>query len=287
MKSMTGFGRGTAKADGVTYTAEISSVNHRYLDVGIRLPNYLMQFQGKVRKIIDAKVLRGHVEVNIFINHSAGCKTVLIDEKVARDYFFALNRLKELLEIEECVSYDDLLRFPDIIKVSERKGTDQAALEAAVTAAVANLSRARATEGARIKKDIVMRVNRLKKMLARIVKASKESIAMNKKRLRCKMKDVLKNGRLDEKRLCSEISYIAEKSDVSEELTRLDSHLKEFLTITRSNGSVGRKLDFLIQELMREINTASSKVNDSQISHTAVEFKEEMEKIREQVQNAE
>ena len=287
MKSMTGFGQGSAKTGGFCCSVEISSVNHRFFDIFFRMPGSLMKHQSGIKSILNEKIGRGHLEVNVLINGSGCEKQIILNEKAAAGYLKSLEGMRNRLKINENIPYDFILKLPDVFKITEIKTEEWPALEKAVKQALEGLLRSKNIEGNKISKDILSRAARLSKMVEKIAKLSKKSAAQNKKRLEEKVKNIFKNAKIDNGRLYSEVSYIVEKSDITEEIIRLRSHFKEFAAITKNGAAAGRKLDFLIQEIMREINTAGSKSVDSEIAHTVVSFKEELEKIREQVQNIE
>ena len=287
MKSMTGFGQGKAKTGNSGYSVEISSVNHKYFDIYFRMPNSLMKYQGKIKTLLNDKISRGHIEVYVYINNNGCEKQVVVNEKVAANYLKSIEKLKKTLKINGEIPYDFILKLPDVFKICEQKIDEWSALEKAIKQALDELLRSKVVEGVKITKDIASRVARLKKMAEKIAALSKKSAIDNKKRLVEKVRDIYKEAKIENGRFCSEIPYMVEKSDITEEIIRLHSHFKEFAAIMKSGNAAGRKLDFLIQEIMREINTAGSKSIDSKIAHTVVSFKEELEKIREQVQNIE
>jgi len=287
MKSMTGFGQGSVKTGGLSCTVEISSVNHKYFDIFFRMPNSLMKHQNTLKNLINEKISRGHIEVNVLINNNGCEKQITVNEKAAANYLSSFRGLKKKLKIQEDVPYDFILKLPDVFKICEKKSDEWFAVQPAVKQALKELLRSKDIEGKKISKDIAKRARRLEGMAAKIAVLSKKSAARNKKRLAEKVKDIFKKVKADNGRIYSEVSYMVEKSDITEEITRLRSHFKEFSAIMKSGTAAGRKLDFLIQEIMREINTAGSKSIDSDIAHTVVSFKEELEKIREQAQNIE
>jgi len=287
MKSMTGFGQGSVKAGGLNCTVEINSVNHKYFDVFFRMPNSLMKHQNTLKNLINEKISRGHIEVNVLINNNGCEKQITVNERAAANYLSSFRELRKKLKIQEDVPYDFILKLPDVFKICEKKSDEWPAVQPAVKQALDELLRSKDIEGKKISKDIAKRTRRLEGMAAKIAVLSKKSAALNKKRLAEKVKDIFKKVKADNGRIYSEVSYMVEKSDITEEIIRLKSHFKEFCAIMKSGAAAGRKLDFLIQEIMREINTAGSKSIDAEIAHTVVSFKEELEKIREQVQNIE
>ena len=286
MLSMTGFGSGSFSLKGIKYTVEIKSVNHKYFDVCFKMPESLICYQEKIKKIIKNKVMRGYLDVAVFIEYNLSNKEILIDNKLARAYLKSLKNLQQDLKLKGDITLNLLLGFPEIIKIKSLSKVSWLGLKNALLRAIENLLNMKEKEGNRIKRDIDGRVRKLKDIIDDIIKINTKSIPENKKRLEEKIKERFKDVNMNEDRLYTEISLMIEKSDITEEILRLNSHLSEFCNIMR-NKIVGRKLDFLIQEIMREINTLGAKCNNINISHKVVNFKEELEKIREQVQNVE
>lgn len=287
MESMTGFGRGIVFSKGVKYLAEMSSVNHKYLDINFRIPGSLYQFQEKMKEIVKRKIERGHIEVYIFVDDYMKNKKVFTNYDLAREYLKSLKVLKSKLKLDGNITVDDLLKLPDIMKVYDVKRPDWPGVKNAVTLALNGLVKFKQREGLKLKRDFQKRIGGLKRLVGSIVKINQLAYPENKKRIEERVKKNFSNVKMDESRLYSEISLMLERADITEEITRLKSHIDEFNFILSREGSKGRKIDFLIQEMMREINTVGSKCNSTKVSHSVINFKEELEKIREQVQNVE
>ncbi|MFH1824043.1 MAG: YicC/YloC family endoribonuclease [Candidatus Firestonebacteria bacterium] len=287
MKSMTGFGNGFFNLKGVRYTVEIKSVNHKYFDANFKMPDSLIHYQDKVKGVIRNKITRGYLDVVIFVDCNSGNKKILVDIEFAKNYLNELKKLQKTLGIKGNISLEMILRFSEIFKVQDVRKINWLGLKNALLKAMDNILNSKRKEGGRIGKDISRRVDKLKIMLNDIVRIHKKSIPEIKRKLKEKFIKNFNEVKINEDRLYAEISGIIEKSDITEEIVRLNCHLKEFCDIIRNNEIVGRRLDFLIQEIMREINTLGAKCISVDISHNVVSFKEELEKIREQMQNVE
>ena len=288
MNSMTGFGRGVKESKGVRYSVEISSVNHKYFDVSFRMPGSMTEYQNKLREILHGKIDRGHVEVNIFAWENKEEKEIAVNSKLARKYLAALSGLRSALKLKSDISIDQILKFNDIIKISEHRETSYPPLKEAFEKALSGLAAARKSEGAKVEKDIDLRIGFLSKMLAGIIKINAKIMPEKKRAVTERLQEIFKNvEKIDQNRICAEASLMVERADISEEIARLSGHIEEFTRIAAESKPSGRKLDFLLQEFMREINTIGSKCNTNEISHIVVAFKEELEKVREQVQNVE
>ncbi len=288
MNSMTGFGRGVKESKGVRYSVEISSVNHKYFDVSFRMPGSMNEYQSKLRELLHARIDRGHIEVNIFAWENKEEKEIIVNSKLARKYFGALSGLGKTLKLKGGISIDQILKFNDIIRTTEHKETSFPALKEAFETAVKGLTAARKNEGAKVWKDISARTGSLSRMLDTIIKINARIMPEKKKAVTEKLQEIFKGvEKIDQNRICAEASLLVERADISEEIARLSGHIEEFKRIAGENKPAGRKFDFLLQEFMREINTIGSKCNTNEISHVVVAFKEELEKVREQVQNVE
>lgn len=287
MKSMTGFGRGKNEKGDIKYAVEISSVNHKYFDVNYRMASQLIQFQERIKETLKKEIDRGRVDVAIFILDGHKNQKVAINYHLAKEYVRSVNGLKRTLNLKGDITIADVIRLPEIFRVYEDRQVGWDQLKEAVGNALSVFIKSREREGARIRKDLTQRINCLKKLLESIVKATNRSKGDNKKRIEEKVKNNYKEVKMDQTRVFTEVSLMVEKSDVTEEITRLESHINEFFHIINAPGTKGRKLDFLVQEFLREINTIGSKCNNTAISHMVVRFKEELEKVREQIQNVE
>lgn len=291
MLSMTGYGRGEYKVGGVELTVEIKTVNNRYLDVSVKSPRLFTAFEEKVRTLVREKMTRGHADVFISLSDKREKEKVLrLDEGAATSYVEAARKVKALFpDISDDLSVTGVLRFPDVIKSDDIAAADDeliAALESALESALENLNIMREREGKKLAADMLSRVDTIEKVVGGIKKRA-PSVAENYRiKLEEKLKKILTGVQIDEGRILTEVALFADKSNIDEELTRLTSHISQFREIC-TERIVGRKLDFLVQEFNRESNTICSKSNDLEVTRLGLELKNEIEKIREQVQNVE
>lgn len=289
--SMTGFGRGESKHNGMVVSAEIRSLNHRFLDVELHLPKSLWAFERELKGIISSGLSRGKVNATIMIKGeeiaSAG---LTIDKKLATTYIKLLNELKDDLKIDDSIKLEQLLNFPDIITVDTSKELDEtvwAAVKTAIELAMVDLKDMRLKEGLEINNDLESRVAAIEDKIVTIESSSKEKSKEEFEKLKKRVEELASAEIINEGRLEMEIALIAEKVDTTEECIRFKSHNKLFLELLKNGKSEGRKLNFLVQEMHREANTIGSKANDASIAHLVVGIKEEVEKLREQIQNIE
>ncbi len=291
MYSMTGFGRGEYREGGIELTAEIKTVNNRYLDISVKCPKIFSGYEDAVRSIVRSSLTRGHVDVFIsFTDKRQKPKTLCVDESAARAYVDAANRIASLFpEVPNDFTVTSLLRQPDVLKAEESSGADEevvAALQSALQSALEKLNAMRAAEGQKLAGDMLSRIDNIQSGVDAI-SARAPVVAQNyRAKLEEKIRSYLENVPVDESRLLTEVAVFTDKANIDEELTRLRSHIVQFRTIC-GEELVGRKLDFLIQEFNRETNTICSKSNDLAITKLGLEMKNEIEKIREQVQNIE
>jgi uncharacterized protein (TIGR00255 family) len=291
ISSMTGYGRGEASEEGVRAVAEIRSVNSRYFEVNTRLPRSLSLRENDVREIIRAKAGRGKINVVVSIEReSANNIPLKVNKAAAKSYIKLLNELRKASGIKEKVSLDHLLKFSEVIEAGELQSENEkewVVVEKALSKALEELKLMRQKEGGELRKDLESRLQLLQAKIDSIEKLSKERIPEQRVRLRERIQQLLANETVDENRLELEIALLADKLDVTEECVRFRSHNKFFLEALSDKESAGRKLNFLVQEMNREANTIGSKAADASIAHLVVEAKEELEKIREQLQNVE
>lgn len=296
MKSMTGYGRGDSILYDRKFTVEIKSVNHRYNDISIKLPRVLNAFEDKIKSRLASEISRGKTDVYIHLeSFSAADIKISINKPLADAYADAVVQLRDRYSLQDDLALSLLAKFPDIINV-EKLGNDEEnmsqlweALQYALSDAVTQFMSMRALEGAKLKEDILVKRETVL-ALAHKVKQRAPLVAKEyAERLKAKVEEALGIGGVnyDEIRLIQEITIFSDKSCIDEELTRLESHLAQLLEIVSEEDAVGKKLDFLVQEINREINTIGSKSNDIEITKTVVQMKSEVEKIREQVQNIE
>ena len=291
MYSMTGFGRGEYREGGIELTAEIKTVNNRYLDVCVKCPKIFLGYEDTIRSIVRASLTRGHADVFIsFTDKREKPRTLYVDEGVAGAYVEAARKVASLFpDVPDDFTVTSILRQPDVLKAEENSGADEeiiAALKAALDAALKNLNAMRAVEGEKLAKDMLSRVDVIEGEVKKITERAPLVAQNYRQKLEEKIKSYLENVPVDESRLLTEVAVFSDKSNIDEELTRLGSHIAQFRAIC-GEKLVGRKLDFLIQEFNRETNTICSKSNDIAITKLGLEMKNEIEKIREQVQNVE
>jgi uncharacterized protein (TIGR00255 family) len=291
MHSMTGFGRGQSSDDGYTVTVEIRSVNNRYLETSARLPRPLAVFESHVGELVQKRLSRGKVNVTVSLETAAGgaVHKIAPDLALAEAYRDAIDELRSHLGIVEEVSLGQLLRIGDIITAKQTEIEDESAgklLSEAVDGALTELQSMRQQEGAKLEADFRERLRILVDLLASAEERAPDRVQEAKQRLEERIAKLLSNDTVDEQRIALEVAVIADRYDITEEIVRFKSHLEQFESIM-SEPQSGRRLNFLLQELNREANTIGSKSNDATVAHIVVEMKEEIERLREQVQNIE
>ena len=290
MHSMTGYGRCQIERDGRTMTVEVKSVNHRFLDTSYRLARHLMFLDDAVRKGVSARLARGHVDVFVnYENHREDAREVRVDTALAVAYQRAMNELSGALGVEVNVSLQEFARMPDVLTVQE-SAEDQDAVrvlfEETLSGALDALIAMRAQEGESMKRDILDKIKRVEEI--RDAVAARAPMVVEDYRIRLKERIAsMTEGEIDEARLLTEIAIFADRAAIDEELVRLLSHTAQIRKTVEMTEPVGRKLDFLVQELNREVNTIGSKAMDAEIAQYVVQGKGEIEKLREQVQNIE
>lgn len=288
---MTGYGRSDVKTGHQEVTIEIRSVNNRYRDIVIKAPHYLGGIEDKIRKYISSRLSRGRIEVFIRISGQSDAEHVILDEKLALSYIQALEKLKSLdTMISQNIDLALVARFPDVMKVSEDTPDNEVLWEMvspALSEALDQLEAARKAEGDNLKKDVALHQGMLQDGLEKIQQLAPEAMRKSVESLKSRIREAMKETGADEARIAQEASLLADRLAIDEEMARLDSHLKRLTTMLDTREPVGRRLDFLAQELNREINTIGSKTDCVDIIDLVVEMKGETEKIREQVQNIE
>ena len=293
MKSMTGYGRGECAQDGFKITVELSSVNRKQAEVSVTLPRELELLEAQIRDAIHRLVARGRVNARVAL-HTAENKLSArqhINEPLAKAYAAELARLAKKLKLSGEITLDQVLRAPGVFQTDEElAGTEDLwpAVEKALHQALAALVKMREREGAHLAKDLTSRIGGMRSAVDKIQKQAPTTAENYRQNLLERIKSAgIENIAPDDERLLKEIVLFADRSDISEELTRLQSHFQQYEDCRKSKEPVGRTLDFLAQEMNREINTIGSKANDSLISHAVVSLKTELEKFREQAQNVE
>lgn len=292
MKSMTGFGRHDNRDDQRAICVEIRTVNHRYKDFFVKVPPILKSLETKIRDEAAHYITRGRIEICIqFEDFDSQQKQIILNKALACEYIKTLNTIKTMdAMISDEINIDLIARFPDIITVSEAAGDDVAnwqALKPVLDGALAQVSASREQEGLALQADIQHRIAIIQNHVQVIREQAPRMLMTYRRQIHEKVAAFLGDASVDENRLLTEVAVMADKLDISEELTRLDSHLIRMTKIIKSEGAIGRKLDFLIQEMNREANTIGSKATDIRISDAVVDVKSEIEKIREQIQNIE
>ena len=291
MLSMTGYGKGEYKEGGLELSVEIKTVNNRYLDASLKCPKVFAAYEEVMRGMIREKLSRGHADVYVTMSDKREKqKTLSLDEGVALSYVEAAKRLSSL---SDSVPYDltasVLLRMPDVVVRDEIQSADEElirAVNAALSLALENLNAMRLKEGEKLRADMLSRMDKIEQLVIKIKERAPLVAEEYKAKLKEKIEKYLGGVAVDEGKLLTEVALFADKSNIDEELTRLFSHIEQFRDICAA-GVVGRKLDFLVQEFNRETNTICSKSNDITITRCGLELKNEIEKIREQVQNVE
>ena len=290
-RSMTGFGRGEASADGRTWVAEVRTVNHRFLDQRVILPRAFAVFEEPVKKKVAATLDRGRVDSSFSLQGTAAVEPQMtVNEPVARQYRHCLQQLVEGFDIAGPVTLRDMLTLRDVISLEEQRPDMDAEwrlLAAALEAALKECDLMREREGQALRQDLLGRLAKFEAIVRQIDSAIPILQRQRQDELKARIGKLLEGIDLDPIRLAQEMAIMTDKSDVTEEITRLDSHMAQFRSFLDNAEPVGRRLDFLLQEFLREVNTLSSKIANAAIAQLGVEMKNEIEKLREQVQNIE
>lgn len=291
MKSMTGFGRSKLEKNGREYIVEIKSVNHKYNDISIKLPRNISCYEDKIKKIISCNVSRGKIDVFItFNNYSQEGKNIIINKELAINY---INELKDLIEktgINNKIEPTEILKLPDVLQVKIEDDDSEVIwqeLNECVEEAVNNFINMRKVEGEKIKEDLFTRINNVEKLVNSIFNNTTGLIEDYVVKLKERIKEILRTDIIDETRLAQETVIYADKCSIEEELTRLNSHIKQFKDLLNTEDAIGKKLDFLVQEINRETNTIASKSVKLEITNLCINIKTIIEDIREQIQNIE
>ena len=291
VKSMTGYGRARQTLHGRDITVEVRSVNNRYLDCTVKVPRTYIFAEDAVKSRVQTAVSRGKVDVFITIDATAADETVVaVNEPLARGYYEALTKIRDMFSLEGELTAAVLAKFPDVLTVTKAEedlesvaGDICAVLDEALEA----YNAMRAVEGVKLCEDIAGRVTTIETVVGKVEERSPQTVAAYREKLTARMQEVLQSTTIDESRILTEAAIFADKIAVDEETVRLRSHIAQLRAMLKSDQPVGRKLDFLIQEVNRECNTIGSKCNDLTIAQDVVNMKAEVEKIREQVQNIE
>jgi uncharacterized protein (TIGR00255 family) len=291
IKSMTGFGRGELEKDGRVWTAEVRCVNNRYLDLKMKLPRGYALLEEKIRKKVAEAYLRGRVDIFLSVSGDfSDLQEVKVNLPLAEGYKNALQFLSGQFGLEEVITSQMLAAYPDVL-VREQKDDDLIAVwsivEKVIDTALESCDTMRTQEGKILAADLMTRLNFFENTIDSIEKNIPELLEQRLKNLQERLEKLLANVQLDPTRLVQEVAVMADKTDVTEEIVRLRCHISQFKLFLGEESGIGRKLDFLIQEFLREVNTLASKINDAAVAHLTVDLKSELEKMREQVQNIE
>lgn len=291
IRSMTGFGQAQIQTETYSLRIEVKTVNHRFLEVVLRAPRHLGELEEGIKKYVQSRLRRGRVEIFIAFEEIGIKMPVLaVDNDLALAYHKSLLQLADLLDIERSLDLKTLVSLPGIVSLSKSEDDMEEIkqlAEASLAEAIDALISMREEEGARLAADLKARIVLLIGFAKEIAGMSKSVVTDYQSKLQERIAELLNDVQVDESRLANEVAFFADRADISEELTRLDSHFSQFSDILESEEAAGRKLEFILQEMNREVNTIGSKANDLRISRLVIEAKSELEKMREQVQNIE
>ncbi|WP_312469244.1 YicC/YloC family endoribonuclease [Neobacillus sp.] len=288
--SMTGFGRGKTESDSFSVNVEVKTVNHRFCEINIRMPRQLLKIEDKMKKKLNQHIRRGRAEVYVSVEgEGVVTRKVHVDWKLVEEYYQFIKQAREKFGIEGTITLQDLLNRTDLLHIEESEAGNEELENLVLTAteeAVVLLKQMRMAEGEEIKKDLHAILSQLEANLFELQRFAPFVVQSFKDRLTKRMQEFV-NGKIDDTRILTEVAVFADKADINEEITRLKSHIQQFMHTINDHEPIGRKLDFLVQEMNREANTIGSKANDSNIAKKVVEIKSLLEKLKEQVQNIE
>ena len=291
MYSMTGYGRGTASLEGRELTIELKSVNNRFLDIGMKLPRQLSFLEDGLRKLLNDNLSRGHVDVFVnYRNLRSDAKTVRVDEAILRAYLASARESAKALDLDDDLTLSKALTLPDVTTILPADEDQQALTELATTAmteAIEGLKAMRLKEGERLKLDLNARMDTMTGYAAAIEKRAPAVAEEYRTKLTARVEELLGETEVDRARLATEVAIFADRAAIDEEIVRLNTHLIHFRELLDADEPVGRKMDFLVQEMNRECNTVGSKANDAELTSIVLLSKAEIEKLREQIQNIE
>ena len=291
IKSMTGFGRSEIVKGNRKISVEIKSVNHRYLEAGIKMPKKLNVFESRMRDLLKKYATRG--KIDIFINYEDDSESQVnlkFNQNIADEYMAIFNNMSEKYNLKNDMTVGGLARFPEVITMDEVQEDEEELwhfIEEAMKAALEQFVNTRILEGENLKKDLLGKLDHMEELVAFVEKRSPEIMKEYRSKLESKVKELLGDTTIDESRIATEVIIYADKICVDEETVRLRSHIEHARKCLNEDGGIGRKMDFIAQEMNREANTTLSKANDIEISNAAIDLKTEMEKVREQIQNIE
>ena len=291
LKSMTGFGRAEGETTLGKMVVESRSVNHRYCDINIKLPKRLSLYENRIKEIIRSEVSRGRIDVSLRLDNLGEEKVQLsVDLSLAEQYYRVLHDLKERLQLKDEITLSLLAGAKDLITAKEESGDIEPYWQEVLPVlkqSLKHLDDMKRIEGESLTKDLQQRLEHVTVQLQMIKQQFPSRLKTFFTRLHDRLRSLLEGMETDPSRFQQEVAFLAERTDITEEIVRAESHLVQFRTLLEGNEPVGRKMDFLLQEIHREVNTVSAKANDAEISQRVVEIKSELEKIREQVQNVE
>ena len=290
IKSMTGYGKANIQKNERNYQIEIKSVNHRYLDISIKMPKQLSYLEETIKKEISTKIKRGKIDVFItFENNSLEGREIKINTELAKAYISELKKLANQENILSDIQVTEISKYPDVLNIQNKQDDEEIRKEVIETikASLNELIQMRQIEGNKISEDLKMRLQKISSKVDEISKLSTRLIEEYVVKLEERIKEILKDQEIDKTRLAQEVVIYADKCSIEEEVTRLKSHIFQFKILLDANDAVGKKLDFIIQEMNRETNTIGSKANNLEITNAVIDIKTEIENIREQVQNIE
>ena len=291
VRSMTGYGKGIAENSDARVTIEMKSVNHRYLDLNIKLPKKLNFLESTVRNKISESIFRGKVDVYITLNeHSDACYQVSINDAIALKYYESISAMAEKLGIDNDMKASSISRLPDVIELEEMDADEDSLKELVLKAlddCIAQFIQARIAEGNRLEADLISKMDEMLVLVGKLEERSPQIIEEYRTKLLTKVQELLEDSKIDENRIAQEVVMYADKICIDEEMVRLKSHVAETRSVFDLDKEVGRKLDFLAQELNREANTILSKSTDVEIADIGITLKTLIEKVREQIQNIE
>lgn len=291
IKSMTGFGRSEIVKGNRKISVEIKSVNHRYLEAGIKMPKKLNVFESRMRDLLKKYAARG--KIDIFINYeddSENQVNLKFNQNIADEYMTIFNNMSEKYNLKNDMTVGGLARFPEVITMDEVQEDEEELwhfIEEAMKVALEQFVNTRILEGENLKKDLLGKLDHMEELVAFVEKRSPEIMKEYRSKLESKVKELLGDTTIDESRIATEVIIYADKICVDEETVRLRSHIEHARKCLNEDGGIGRKMDFIAQEMNREANTTLSKANDIEISNAAIDLKTEIEKVREQIQNIE
>ncbi len=288
---MTGYGRGTATTSTYVITIDIKSINHRYQEIYFKLPKSYSFLEDRLRREINNRVSRGKIEVNVNIDKlTTEENLVAVNRSLLNSYLTAIEELKNEFGVPGSIDVQSLINIPDLFKVTQSELDQDSIAEIAgqvLDTALATLIESRKTEGERLVQDLVEKIAFLHSLRRQLIELAPQVVTGYQERLTKRLIELVGGIEIDPSRVAMEVAIFADKSDITEELVRIESHLTQLASFLKNQEPIGRRLDFLIQELNREINTVGSKANDLKIAQLVIEFKSVLEKIREQIQNIE